>query len=139
MRYEYDPRRAAQLLEELGYTRGPDGVAQNASGQKLAFEVSTTPADLNQKTILSIADYLQRAGMSPEIVMIPTQRARDLEYRATFPGFSLTGARNGIRTLRNLHSTQAPLPSPRGAARRSRWCAARRAPARQSPAPATRS
>jgi len=111
VRYEYDPRRAVQLIEELGYSRGADGRFQNDGGQKLSLDISTTPADLNQKTILSIVDYLQRVGIGPEVVMIPPQRARDLEYRATFPGLSLTGARNGARTLRNLHSIQSPLPT----------------------------
>src|SRR5207247_4617505 len=26
VKYDYDPRRAAQLIEELGYTKGPDGI-----------------------------------------------------------------------------------------------------------------
>jgi ABC-type transport system substrate-binding protein len=111
VRYEHDPRRATQLIEELGYSRGADGRFQDASGQRLSVEVTTTPADFNQKTILSVADYWQRVGIGAEVVMIPTQRARDLEYRANFPGFALTGARNGVRTLRNLHSSQAPLPT----------------------------
>ena len=31
-RYPYDPTRAASLMEELGYTRGPDGMFRDASG-----------------------------------------------------------------------------------------------------------
>lgn len=110
VQYQYDPRRAVQLIEELGYTRGTDGRFQDAANQKLSVEITTTTADFNQKTILSIADYWQRVGIGAEVAMIPSQRARDLEYRASFPGFALTGARNGVRTLRNLHSSQAPLP-----------------------------
>ncbi len=111
VRYEYDPRRAIQLIEEVGYSRGADGRFQTAAGQKLSLEITTTPADFNQKTILSIADYWQRIGIGTEVIIIPPQRARDLEYRANFTGFALTGARNGVRTLRNLHSSQAPLPT----------------------------
>ena len=111
VRYQYDPRRAIQLVEELGYTRGADGRFQDAANQSLSVEVTTTTADFNQKTILSIADYWQRVGIGAEVAMIPAQRARDLEYRSNFPGFALTGARNGTRTLRNLHSSQAPLPA----------------------------
>jgi peptide/nickel transport system substrate-binding protein len=110
VRYEYDPRRTQQLIQELGYTRGPDGKIQDVASQRFAVEVTTTSADFNQKTILSVADYWQRAGVTVDVVIIPPQRARDLEYRANFPGFTLTGARNGVRTLRNLHSSQTPLP-----------------------------
>src|SRR5207248_7338265 len=31
VRYEYDPRRAAQLIEEVGYTKGPDGLYRPTS------------------------------------------------------------------------------------------------------------
>jgi peptide/nickel transport system substrate-binding protein len=109
IRYEYDPRRAAQLIEELGYSRGTDAAFQDGAGQKLSLELTTTSADFNQKTILSIADYWQRSGVGAEVVIVPPQRARDLDYRSNFPGFTLTGARNGVRALRNLHSSQTPL------------------------------
>jgi peptide/nickel transport system substrate-binding protein len=111
VRYEHDPRRAIQLIEELGYSRSADGRFQTAAGQRLSLEITTTPADFNRKTILSVADYWQRIGIGADVTMIPPQRARDLEYRSNFSGFSLTGARNGVRTLRNLHSSQAPLPT----------------------------
>jgi peptide/nickel transport system substrate-binding protein len=110
VRYDYDPRRATQLVEEIGYVRRPDGAFQDVAGQRLSVEVSTTTADFNQKTILSVADYIQRVGVGVDVVMIPPQRARDLEYRSNFPNINITGARNGIRTLRNLHGSQAPLP-----------------------------
>jgi peptide/nickel transport system substrate-binding protein len=37
VRYEFDPRQAAQLLDGLGYTRGVDGVLRDASGARLAL------------------------------------------------------------------------------------------------------
>jgi len=35
--YSYDPEKAAQLLEELGYRRGPDGIWEDAEGKDLKF------------------------------------------------------------------------------------------------------
>jgi peptide/nickel transport system substrate-binding protein len=110
VRYAYDPRRSMQLLEELGYVRRPDGAFQDQAGQRLSVDVNTTSADFNQKTILSVADSWQRIGVGVDVTIVPPQRARDLEYRANFPAFTMTGARNGVRTLRNLHSSQTPLP-----------------------------
>src|SRR5207245_1262575 len=56
-RYAYDPRQASQLLEGLGYGRGPDGILRDSSGQKLAVEARTTAGDdLREKMIYSIID-----------------------------------------------------------------------------------
>src|SRR5262245_56813361 len=41
VRYPYDPQRAAQLMGELGYTKGADGMLQDASGQRLTIEART--------------------------------------------------------------------------------------------------
>ena len=40
--YDYDPKAAAALLQEAGYTPGPDGIRRNPAGDRLAFEFSTT-------------------------------------------------------------------------------------------------
>jgi peptide/nickel transport system substrate-binding protein len=111
VKYDYDPRRASQMLQDLGYAAGADGKLQDAGGQKLSLEVTTTTADLNQKTLLAIGDYWGRIGIAADLSIVPPQRARDLEFRSTFPAFNMTGARNGVRTLRNMHSSQTPLPS----------------------------
>lgn len=40
--YGYDPKRAAGLLREAGWTPGPDGICRNAAGDRLSFEFATT-------------------------------------------------------------------------------------------------
>ena len=35
VKYEYDPQKATQMIEELGYTKGADGSLRDASGQRL--------------------------------------------------------------------------------------------------------
>ena len=40
--YDYDPKHAAALLREAGWTPGPDGICVNAAGDRLSFEFSTT-------------------------------------------------------------------------------------------------
>ncbi|MCM8749546.1 peptide-binding protein [Thermomicrobiaceae bacterium CFH 74404] len=39
-KYEYDPERAKQLLDQAGWTPGPDGIRQK-NGQRLAFTIYT--------------------------------------------------------------------------------------------------
>jgi len=40
-RYEYEPRRATQMIEALGYTRGADGALRDQTGQRLEIEIRT--------------------------------------------------------------------------------------------------
>lgn len=110
-KYEYDPRQAAQLIEEMGYTRSPDGSLQDATGQKLRIESRTNAGDdVKEKILLSSADYWQRLGVAVDVVISPRQLASDREYRATFPGFDLV--RQPFEPAR-FHSAEAPLPENR--------------------------
>jgi peptide/nickel transport system substrate-binding protein len=38
VRYEYDPTKAVQMIEGLGYTKGADGMFRDAAGQILSIE-----------------------------------------------------------------------------------------------------
>jgi peptide/nickel transport system substrate-binding protein len=109
VRYPFDVRRAQQLIESLGYTKGADGMYQDASGQKLAVEDRTTAGDdVREKYLLSIADYWKQAGISAETEIIPRQRSNDREYRNTRPAFELV--RQPVDLDRFL-SVETPLPN----------------------------
>lgn len=108
-RYEYDARKAAQLIEALGYARGSDGVFRDGAGQRLGVELRTLDGDdLRNKVILAVADHWQRAGVAVEPVIMPRQRQRDLEYRATFPGFEMVRASGS--DLKELRIAAVPIP-----------------------------
>lgn len=110
-RYDFDPRRAAKAIEELGYARTPDGGFRDSGGQRLALEIrASTGRDLNTKAILAIADYWQRLGIAADPVVMPQQRARDREYVQTFPGFLLYNQPNDLNSLNRIRSSQTPLP-----------------------------
>ncbi len=111
VKYAYDPQRAAQMLADLGYTRGPDGILRDAAGQRLEVEIrAAVQTDTNVKSMLASADDWQRLGVATNQVTIPTQRAPDREYRATMPGFELTRQSNDVNTLTRYHSSLTPLP-----------------------------
>lgn len=110
VRYDYDPRRAAQLMDGLGYVKGSDGIYRDAAGQRLSWELRTIETDINQKTMLSVADYWQRLGVAVDPVVVPRARQRDNEYRANFPAFDLLRQPNDLASLERLHSTRARLP-----------------------------
>jgi peptide/nickel transport system substrate-binding protein len=110
-RYPYDTDRAAQMIEALGYVRGPDGGYRDAAGQRLVVEVRTSQGDdLQEKSLFSTADYWQRAGVGVETVVVPTQRQQDREYRMTRGGFELYRQPDDLPLLADLHGSQTPLP-----------------------------
>jgi ABC-type transport system substrate-binding protein len=121
--YLYDPRRAAQLIEPLGFTRGADGGYRDQTGQRLTVELRTSQGDdLQEKSTFSSADYWQRAGVAVETVIVPTQRQQDREYRATRTGFELYRQPDDFPLLADLHGSQTPLPENNFAGRnRSRY------------------
>jgi len=113
VRYPYDPRRATEMLQELGYMRASDGMFVDARGEPLSVEIRyVTAVDTTRLLSLATADYWKRVGVDTQPLVIPPQRAQDREYRAGFPGFELVnqpGGPGGVHGL--LHSSGAPLPS----------------------------
>ena len=111
VRYAYDPRLAAQLLVESGYTKGPDGVFRDAANQPLSVQIrATTVLDILPKTTLAVADYWQQLGINVDTDIRSVQEARDPEWTADFPSFALQRQTGGERFLPNLRSSQARTP-----------------------------
>lgn len=116
VRYEYDPRRAAQAIEALGYSKGPDGMYQDTAGQKLHVDVRTTAQRfIHPLASLSVADYWKRIGIDSDVTNAPIPLLSDLEYRSQFPGVQLvvSGTTAGSSSIRQYQSSQTPLPSTR--------------------------
>jgi peptide/nickel transport system substrate-binding protein len=110
VRYDYDPRRATQLVEELGYSRGADGGFRAANGQRLGVEIrAVTGIEINQKAMFSVADYWQRSGVATETNVVPRARTNDREYIATFPSFQVVRQGSTVSFLTNRVSSAAPV------------------------------
>jgi len=112
-RYEYDPRRATQMIEELGYSRGADGTFRDVANEVLHIEIRSLPAAQTVRPATTVADYWQRVGVSTSLVPDSPQLLQDLEYRATFPAFYVLNQGNDIIGLPNLHSSRTRLPENR--------------------------
>ncbi len=111
VRYPYDPQRAAQLMGDLGYTRGSDGMLQDASRQRLTIEArSNNQLDTQVKALAVVGDYWRRAGVNVDEMIYGLQRVADREYRHTRPGFEVLGFGNDPESFANFHSRQTPLP-----------------------------
>jgi peptide/nickel transport system substrate-binding protein len=108
VRYAYDPRRAGQILEELGYSRGGDGMFRDASGQPLQMEVrSYAQRDIHHKTLFPLVGFWRQIGIAAEPVALSADRARDAREQATFPSFLVLRQPNGVDRMVGLHSSQA--------------------------------
>jgi peptide/nickel transport system substrate-binding protein len=107
-RYQYDPRGAIQLIEGLGYPRGPDGMFVDAASQKLSIEVRTRTHPLREKLQQVIAEQWALIGIVGEPVAVPEQRVSDRQYQASYPGFYF---RFGGPEVTSLHSPLVPDPN----------------------------
>lgn len=108
-RYPYDPRRAAELMQGLGYPRGADGMYADA-GRPLSVQIQVTTAlDIQPKSAFAVADFWKRLGVNVEIDIVPPQLAQDRQYRAAFPAFALQRQGSGADQLANLRISQARL------------------------------
>jgi peptide/nickel transport system substrate-binding protein len=108
LRYDYDPRRAGQMLEELGLTRGSDGMLRDGGGQLLQMEVrSYAQRDIHHKTLFPLVDFWKQIGIAAEPVALSADRARDAREQATFPSFLVLRQPNGVDRMLGMHSAQA--------------------------------
>lgn len=105
VRYEFDPRKASQLLEGLGYTRGSDGFLVDRTGNRLSVEIRTTQDNQARvRSLLVVADDWQRVGVAVQQSITPAQLQGDRAYRQERPGFEIN--RNGaqLNTVAAYHS-----------------------------------
>jgi peptide/nickel transport system substrate-binding protein len=120
VKYDYDPRQAAQLMESVGFSKGSDSVYRDPAGQRFSVEIRTTQVDINSKSSFTVADYWQRFGVPTEVATVPPQRTNEREYRSTFPGFELIRPNSTITSFETLRGPEAPLPE-------TNWAGANRA------------
>src|SRR5207249_1726285 len=80
--YDYDPRRAVEAIQELGYRRGADGFFVDGAGQRLTPQLSSTEQAQQRMAIFPIVDYWKTIGIDAQPYIIPNQLVPDLEYRA---------------------------------------------------------
>jgi len=111
VRYTYDSRLASRMLEELGFTRGADGMLRDSSGQPLQMEVrSYAQRDIHHKTLFPVVDFWRQIGVAAEPIALSANRAQDAQEQATFPSFLVLRQGNGADRLVALHSAQARVP-----------------------------
>lgn len=105
-KYEYDPRKAQELIGALGYVRGADGGFVDNTGRRLSVEFRSIQSEINMKSMLTVSDYWRRVGVGvQEATLTPGQRS-DRSYRATFTGFDVYRGPINERGIRAIHSSK---------------------------------
>jgi peptide/nickel transport system substrate-binding protein len=110
VRYEYNPAQAVRQIEDLGYTRGPNGLFVDGTGQPLSVEIRVTEGlEIQVKATFAVADALQRIGVGVDPVVRSVQSNNNREEVATFPNFRLMRNSNTLSDMKNLLITKAPV------------------------------
>jgi peptide/nickel transport system substrate-binding protein len=89
-KYPFDVNRALALWQNAGWTRGSDGVLRNASGERFDLEVRTTDGAQNVKEGQVLSDFWKQAGINTSLEVVPIAKQNDQEYRAKYPGVSIS-------------------------------------------------
>lgn len=84
-KYDFDPRRAAALLQEAGWTRGGDGLLRDAAGEALVMPLVAQFTDLEQKQATIAADNWKALGVQSELRVMTLAQQRDREFRSKIP------------------------------------------------------
>jgi peptide/nickel transport system substrate-binding protein len=107
--YPYDPRRAAQLIEEIGYTRVGD-FYRDASGKELSIDYLGAQGGAEEQAALFMLDSWRRVGVNGTADLRASSIER--EVRATRPGLALQQGSFTMSEPRRLfqwfHGSQAP-------------------------------
>jgi peptide/nickel transport system substrate-binding protein len=114
MKYPFDLRRTEELMNEAGFSKGPDGIYTSPTEGRLAPEVRVNAAGQNEAEGTVLADNLRRAGMDSSLYVIPQAMASDAQFRATFP--TLTGTGNILSPeppIESFRASQIPTPENR--------------------------
>jgi peptide/nickel transport system substrate-binding protein len=112
-KYPYDPRRAQQLIEEIGLTRGGDGTYTSAAGGALNLEVWHIEGATNERENAIIVEFLKKAGIGASSHTLPTSRLRDTEFRARLPALFTGGGPGGEASLLEYNLAAIPAPDNR--------------------------
>jgi peptide/nickel transport system substrate-binding protein len=89
-KYPYDPRRSEQLLGELGYTKGADGVFSHPTDGRLRLEVRGVSGGQEEHDTTIVSGQLKENGIDTSIMLLPSSaRQVDDKTKGTFPGLTL--------------------------------------------------
>jgi peptide/nickel transport system substrate-binding protein len=121
-KYPYDPRRVEQLMSEIGYGKGGDGVYAHPQHGRFAAEFGTFQSPQNESEMAIVTATWRQLGFDMKEIVYPAVQARDYHLRNTNPAFIAASGPPGERTLVEHKSAEIPKPENRwNGANRGGW------------------
>lgn len=118
----YDPDGARALLQEAGWTPGPDGIMRR-NGQLLRFNMLSSEDRLRQDLTVVIQQQLRQIGVDVQVRAVEfqslIQQHRDREYESVLSGWVLDSFRVDPSPLFSCEEAQRPA-----SANRAGYCSA---------------
>jgi peptide/nickel transport system substrate-binding protein len=108
VKHPYDPRRAQQLLDEAGLSRGADGFYVGLGGQSLTVEVGTTQSAVNEAENAIHRERLKQIGLNTTTFVLTLSMMRDNQAVTTFAGIFATGRVGGEEGIADYSTTNIP-------------------------------
>jgi len=84
--YAYDSDRARAQLADLGWILGADGSLHNTADGR-AFKNTLSATAGQDRAVAFMADNWRKIGLQVDELIIPQARARDLQFRASYPNW----------------------------------------------------
>lgn len=112
-RYDYDPDRAAALLDDAGWTLANDGIRRNKAGEPLRLELMSTAGDKTRELVEQVLQNQWKAigidvrikNEAPRIFFGETTRKREFTAMAMYAWSTAPEA----VPRGTLHSSQIPV------------------------------
>jgi peptide/nickel transport system substrate-binding protein len=123
-KYPYDLRRTEQLMAELGFTRGADGVYTSPTEGRHAPEVLGLAEGQEGQETTIVVDFLKRAGIDAHLRLVPSALINQSdEMKATFPAWrtNYTGANRSLSAERQLGARVASPENRWGGTNKPGW------------------
>ena len=109
--YGYDPQAARALLDQAGFASLKNGVRQNAAGERLSIELSTTAGNRVRELVAQvIQSQLRLVGIEVRIKAEPPRIFFEAMGRRTFGGLGMYAwvQQPGSVPRSSLHSKEIP-------------------------------
>jgi peptide/nickel transport system substrate-binding protein len=121
--YPFDVAAAQRAFQELGWTKGNDGVLRNAQGEEFRLEIAGGQSGRIEREMQAIALGWRQVGMQVDFSVFPQSAAGDNEARSFYPGVEIGGATLELflSTRKSCRTIPAPANGWRGN-NRSGYC-----------------
>jgi peptide/nickel transport system substrate-binding protein len=106
-KYPYDPRRAQELLEQMGLRRGQDGFYLGLDGQPFTLEILGLANPTWESENAIVVEGYRRLGLNAVGRILPSALFGDGQARASFGAMQLTGTGGFERGLGGALSSVA--------------------------------